>query len=152
MITLTGLWLTKIEISSSYVTVWLRGSLENSFPLFVQLIPHIPHGILNHMIPISHEENKISDQPICEHLLLSFITAMQHFEDFVAGHFRTNARRILLACKAYTEGAAIGSLGNNVQVESSQSFKEAVAKMMNSLVSIFARNGSKDCEEFRHSG
>ncbi|KAL1821657.1 hypothetical protein ACET3Z_016526 [Daucus carota] len=76
----------------------------------------------------------------------------KHFEDFVAGHFRTNARRILLACKAYTEGAAIGSLGNNVQVESSQSFKEAVAKMMNSLVSIFARNGSKDCEEFRHSG
>lgn len=76
----------------------------------------------------------------------------KHFEDFVAGYFRTNARRILLACKAYMEGAAVGSFANNDQAESSQEFKDAVARMMNGLVLIFLRNGSKDCEEFGRSG
>ncbi|KAK1405335.1 Ubiquitin-conjugating enzyme like [Heracleum sosnowskyi] len=76
----------------------------------------------------------------------------KHFEDFVAGYFRTNARHILLACKAYMEGAVVGSLANNDQAGCSLEFKDAVARMMNGLVLIFLRNGSKDCEEFRNSG
>lgn len=77
---------------------------------------------------------------------------MQHFEDFVSGYFRTNARRILLACKAYMEGAAVGSLANNDQAESSPQFRDAVGRMMHGLVLVFLRNGSKDCAEFGSSG
>lgn len=50
------------------------------------------------------------------------------------------------------EGAAVGSLTNNDKAESSPEFKDAVARMMNGLVLIFLRNGSKDCKEFGCSG
>ena len=81
---------------------------------------------------------------------------LQHFEDLVAGHFRIHACDILTACKAYMEGAPVGSLvkGKAPDVEAadksmSKDFKEAVAKMMNGLVSNFTKYGAKDCEQFR---
>ncbi|XP_027064822.1 putative ubiquitin-conjugating enzyme E2 38 [Coffea arabica] len=80
----------------------------------------------------------------------------RHFEDLVAGHFRIHACDILTACKAYMEGAPVGSLvkGKAPDVEAadksmSKDFKEAVAKMMNGLVSNFTKYGAKDCEQFR---
>ncbi|KAG5551919.1 hypothetical protein RHGRI_010134 [Rhododendron griersonianum] len=78
----------------------------------------------------------------------------KYFEDFVAGHFHLRAHDILSACKAYMEGAEIGSVAKgNVLTEAGTShrseFKEAVARMMNGLVNHFVRNGSKDCEQFR---
>ncbi|KAA8524387.1 hypothetical protein F0562_010822 [Nyssa sinensis] len=79
----------------------------------------------------------------------------QHFEDFVTGHFRVRAYDILSACKAYTEGAIVGStveervqIANGVEKSSSNEFKQAVARMMNGIVSSFIKNGSKDCEQF----
>ncbi|THG07795.1 hypothetical protein TEA_009268 [Camellia sinensis var. sinensis] len=80
-----------------------------------------------------------------------------HFEDLVAGHFRLQAHDILSACKAYMEGAEVGSVvrgvveDTNNKAEKNQpgEFKEAIARMMNSLVTNFNKNGSKDCEQFR---
>ncbi|KAM7498127.1 hypothetical protein LguiA_022541 [Lonicera macranthoides] len=84
----------------------------------------------------------------------------KYYEDFVAGHFRTRAHDILLACRAYMEGAEVGSLvngraedGNNSRRNSCpKGFKEAVAKMVNGLVSNFIKNGAAGCEEFRIQG
>ncbi|CAL5336757.1 hypothetical protein CsSME_00019700 [Camellia sinensis var. sinensis] len=81
----------------------------------------------------------------------------KHFEDLVAGHFRLQAHDILSACKAYMEGAEVGSVvrgvveDTNNKAEKNQpgEFKEAIARMMNSLVTNFNKNGSKDCEQFR---
>ncbi|GFZ05668.1 hypothetical protein Acr_17g0012400 [Actinidia rufa] len=76
-----------------------------------------------------------------------------HFEDFVAGHFRLRGHNILSACRAYMEGAEVGSAdrerdpyaGGNNPIE----FKAAVGRMMKSLVTNFIKNGSVDCEQFR---
>nr|XP_011466900.1 PREDICTED: putative ubiquitin-conjugating enzyme E2 38 isoform X2 [Fragaria vesca subsp. vesca] len=77
----------------------------------------------------------------------------KYFEDFVSGHFRNRAHNILEACKAYSEGTVVGSaIGDAVQNgvdSSSREFKSSVARMMNTLVTHFTRNGSTDCEQFR---
>ncbi|KAL1366552.1 putative ubiquitin-conjugating enzyme E2 38 [Arachis ipaensis] len=80
----------------------------------------------------------------------------QHFEDLVAGHFRTRARDILTACKLYSEGAPVGSvvynLGptvSNSTAKNQKEFELAVHRMMNTLIAFFTKNGSTDCEEFR---
>ncbi|KAH7842352.1 hypothetical protein Vadar_004300 [Vaccinium darrowii] len=78
----------------------------------------------------------------------------KHFEELVAGHFYLQAHDILSACKAYMEGAEIGSVVKGRAVSKSRAthsdeFKEAVAKMMNGMVTHFVRNGAKDCEQFR---
>ncbi|XP_052178526.1 putative ubiquitin-conjugating enzyme E2 38 [Diospyros lotus] len=80
----------------------------------------------------------------------------KHFEDLVAGHFRFRALDILSACKAYIEGAEVGSVVEGraqdppAQVDTGKTaeFKATVAKMMNSLVSYFSKNGSSGCEQF----
>lgn len=79
----------------------------------------------------------------------------KHFEDFVAGHFRSRAHDILSACRAYMKGAEVGSVVNgrvqddkDAQTSVSRDFKEAVGKMINGLVSNFIKNGATDCEEF----
>lgn len=77
---------------------------------------------------------------------------MQHFEDFVVGHFRQRAHDILLACQAYKEGAHVGSVvKEGTQNTASHDFKEAVGKMMKTLIANFIKNGSKDCEQFQIS-
>ncbi|XP_059660935.1 putative ubiquitin-conjugating enzyme E2 38 [Cornus florida] len=80
----------------------------------------------------------------------------KHFEDLVAGHFLLHAHDILSACKAYMEGAQVGSVAkgsvqnaSEVGKSCSMDFKQAVAKMINGLVANFCKNGSKDCEQFR---
>ncbi|KAK7359488.1 hypothetical protein VNO77_01448 [Canavalia gladiata] len=100
----------------------------------------------------------------------------KHFEDLVAGHFRTRAYGILTACKSYVEGAAVGSVVHNLAQGSGDStstttttttttittttitttttnmqkeFQSAVSRMMNTLVAFFTKNGSADCDEFR---
>ncbi|KAK3006729.1 hypothetical protein RJ639_017182, partial [Escallonia herrerae] len=69
----------------------------------------------------------------------------KHFEDLVAGHFRSRAHDILSACKAYMVGAEVGSAARG---SSSGEFKAAISGMMNALVSNFTRNGAKNCEQF----
>ncbi|KAK8312104.1 hypothetical protein V6Z12_D01G017900 [Gossypium hirsutum] len=82
----------------------------------------------------------------------------QHFEDFVAGHFRTRARDIIMACEAYKEGAAIGSVlvkdcvPDPIKTENSSSerFKRTMTKMIDAMVKVFVENGST-YEQFLNS-
>ncbi|XP_057505633.1 putative ubiquitin-conjugating enzyme E2 38 [Actinidia eriantha] len=77
----------------------------------------------------------------------------KHFEDFVAGHFRLRGHSILSACRAYMEGAEVGSASRERAPDASgnnpMEFKAAVGRMMRSLVTNFIKNGSEDCEQFR---
>ncbi|RZC80655.1 hypothetical protein C5167_043224 [Papaver somniferum] len=77
-----------------------------------------------------------------------------HFEDYVLGHFRLRAHSILVACKAYIEGAQVGCVVGGVQdVDEGQKsgsthFKSEVGTMAGNLVPVFLQNGAKDCEQF----
>ncbi|KAA8526833.1 hypothetical protein F0562_008938 [Nyssa sinensis] len=57
----------------------------------------------------------------------------KHFEDFVVGHFFKRAHDILVACKAYMDGAQVGCLAGGVQdvdagdKSCSQHFKQTLA-------------------------
>ncbi|OVA14924.1 Ubiquitin-conjugating enzyme [Macleaya cordata] len=91
----------------------------------------------------------------CKTMLYTLRRPPKHFEDFIVGHFRTRAYTILVACKAYIEGAQVGCVvGEGVQdvdegdKSGSVSFKSAVGSMAGSLVPAFIQNGAKDCEQF----
>ncbi|MBA0849504.1 hypothetical protein Goshw_016759 [Gossypium schwendimanii] len=78
-----------------------------------------------------------------------------HFEDFVVGHFYRRAQDILVACKAYMDGAQVGCLvkGGVQDVDEgdkscSQKFKNSVSGCVNMLVKEFTVLGVKDCEKF----
>ena len=71
----------------------------------------------------------------------------------VTHHFRRRACDILAACKAYLEGALVGSEinkdgGRQKQAKSSSSpkFKSDVAGMMKLLIARFVQNGSPETE------
>ncbi|XVF04221.1 hypothetical protein REPUB_Repub05bG0063700 [Reevesia pubescens] len=79
----------------------------------------------------------------------------KHFEDFVVGHFYRRAHDILVACKAYMDGAQVGCLvkGGVQDVDEgdkscSQKFKDSVAGCVNMLVKEFTVLGVEDCEKF----
>ncbi|GFY99044.1 ubiquitin-conjugating enzyme 25 [Actinidia rufa] len=83
----------------------------------------------------------------------------KHFENLVADYFRLQAHDILSACKAYMEGAEIGSVvngrvqdTNKAKVNHPVGFNKSLAKMINTLATNFSKNGSKDCEQFRLPG
>ncbi|CAK7323995.1 unnamed protein product, partial [Dovyalis caffra] len=81
----------------------------------------------------------------------------KHFEDLVIGHFHIYAHDILVACKAYADGAIVGSVTvkdgaadvNRADKSSSGEFRATVKKMINALITNFTRFGSIDCERFR---
>lgn len=71
------------------------------------------------------------------------------------GHFCKHAHDILAACKAYINGAQVGSLvkGGVQDVDRSnkscsKNFQENVAVLVNMLVQAFSQVGVKDCEKF----
>ncbi|KAL2496354.1 putative ubiquitin-conjugating enzyme E2 25 [Forsythia ovata] len=79
----------------------------------------------------------------------------KYFEDFVVGHFCKHSRDILVACKAYMEGAQVGCLvkGGVQDVDEgdkscSQDFKSNLAGFITTLVNAFSQIGAKDCLEF----
>ncbi|XP_061360990.1 probable ubiquitin-conjugating enzyme E2 26 [Gastrolobium bilobum] len=79
----------------------------------------------------------------------------KNFEDFVLGHFCSLARDILVACKAYMEGAQVGCLvkGGVQDVDEgdrscSKRFKESLTGYVNMLAREFAQIGAKNCETF----
>lgn len=79
---------------------------------------------------------------------------LQHFEDFVAGHFRSHGRIILVACKAYMDGAQVGCIvGEGVQdvdegdKSCSAAFKSSLKKLFEDLLMEFTVKGA-DCDEF----
>ncbi|KAK7317700.1 hypothetical protein RJT34_02140 [Clitoria ternatea] len=79
----------------------------------------------------------------------------KNFEDFVIGHFCSRAHDILVASKAYMEGAQVGCLvkGGVQDVDQgdkscSKQFKMSLAAYVDMLVREFIRIGAKDCEKF----
>ena len=79
---------------------------------------------------------------------------MQNFEDFVAGHFREYGRDVLVACKAYLDGAQVGCLaGNGIQdvdegdKSCSLNFKTSLKRLFEELLMEFTVKGA-DCDEF----
>lgn len=73
----------------------------------------------------------------------------KHFEDLVLGHFRSHAHVILSACRAYMDGAQVGSMVNKDDQNGSKQFKAAMGRMLNGLVSNFTRYGATDCDQYR---
>lgn len=78
---------------------------------------------------------------------------MQHFEALVEEHFRKRGQHILLACKAYLQGASIGcAFGcgkseHENQKGTSTGFKIMLAKLFPKLVEAFSDKGI-DCNQF----
>ncbi|XP_074356919.1 putative ubiquitin-conjugating enzyme E2 38 [Apium graveolens] len=77
-----------------------------------------------------------------------------HFEDFVVGHFFKRATDILVACKAYTEGAQIGCVRGGVQdvdvgdKSCSAYFRKTLHPFIKRLVDAFTEIGVEGCEQF----
>ncbi|KAI0515985.1 hypothetical protein KFK09_008656 [Dendrobium nobile] len=90
----------------------------------------------------------------CKTMLYSLRRPPRHFEDFIAGHFRNHGRKILVACKAYTQGAQVGCVvGNGVQdvdqgdKSSSSTFKKTLSTLFEQLLVEFTVKGA-DCDIF----
>ena len=72
---------------------------------------------------------------------------LQHFEDFVVGHFCNCGRDILVACRAYMDGAPLGSVKGGVKDVnmddrcSSRRFRNSLA-VIDIIVKVFYRNWS----------
>ncbi|KAK7849781.1 putative ubiquitin-conjugating enzyme e2 26 [Quercus suber] len=77
-----------------------------------------------------------------------------HFEDFVVGHFCNCGRDILVACRAYMDGAPLGSVKGGVKDVnmddrcSSRRFRNSLAVMLMLLSRYFTEIGAEDCKEF----
>ncbi|KAK4344555.1 hypothetical protein RND71_034731 [Anisodus tanguticus] len=81
----------------------------------------------------------------------------KHFEDFVIGHFFRSAQGILVACKAYTDGAQVGSLvqGGVQDVDEgdkscSPTFRASLAGFIKTVIDTFKEIGAKDCDKVLH--
>ncbi|CAN4117707.1 unnamed protein product [Withania somnifera] len=79
----------------------------------------------------------------------------KHFEDFVVGHFFQSAQDVLVACKAYMDGAQVGSLvrGGVQDVDEgdkscSPTFKASLAGFIKTVIDTFKEIGAKDCDKF----
>ncbi|XP_062090432.1 uncharacterized protein LOC133796789 [Humulus lupulus] len=79
----------------------------------------------------------------------------KHFENFVMGHFCNRAHDILVACKAYMDGAQVGCLvrGGVQDVDEgdkscSRNFKNSLPGYVNYLVKEFSQLGANDCEKY----
>ncbi|KAJ9182893.1 hypothetical protein P3X46_006837 [Hevea brasiliensis] len=80
----------------------------------------------------------------------------KHFEDFVLGHFHKYANEILVACKAYMDGAQVGCLvrGGVQDVDEgdkscSKGFKDSLPGCVELLLKEFSLIGVKNTEKFQ---
>uniref|UniRef100_A0ACD5T7I1 Uncharacterized protein n=1 Tax=Avena sativa TaxID=4498 RepID=A0ACD5T7I1_AVESA len=90
----------------------------------------------------------------CRTMLYSLRNPPKHFEDFIAGHFRKYGRNVLVACKAYLDGAQVGCLaGNGVQdvdegdTSCSVKFKTSLKRLFEELLKELAVKVA-DCDKF----
>ncbi|KAG0449244.1 hypothetical protein HPP92_027361 [Vanilla planifolia] len=88
----------------------------------------------------------------CKSMLYILRQPPKHFEALVLEHFTNQANEILLACKAYMDGAQVGSFGSaqgskDGYRSSSAGFRIMLAKLFPMLISSFATLGI-DCSEF----
>lgn len=91
----------------------------------------------------------------CRTMLYSLRNPPKHFEDFIAGHFRKYGRNVLVACKAYLDGAQVGCLaGNGVQdvdegdKSCSLKFKTSLKRLFEELLKELSVKGA-DCDKFQ---
>ncbi|XP_027932121.1 probable ubiquitin-conjugating enzyme E2 24 [Vigna unguiculata] len=100
---------------------------------------------------VSYNENAFL--VTCKSILYLLRKPPKHFEALVEEHFRQRSKHILLACKAYLEGAPIGCAfgGGNTENENqkgtSTGFKIMLAKLFPKLVEAFSDKGI-DCSQF----
>ncbi|XP_042492124.1 probable ubiquitin-conjugating enzyme E2 24 [Macadamia integrifolia] len=89
----------------------------------------------------------------CKSMLYLLRNPPKNFEALVEEHFRRHSHLILLACKAYMEGALVGCAfgcgmtDQECQKSSSTGFKIMLAKLFPKLVQSFAAKGI-DCSQF----
>ncbi|KAK4255800.1 hypothetical protein QN277_008749 [Acacia crassicarpa] len=136
------------------VLVSIQGLILNAKPYFNEPgFAHMSGSASGEMRSLQYNEDAF---------LLSLKTMMyvmkkppKHFEDFVAGHFCNRAHDVLVACKAYMDGAQVGCLvkGGVQDVDAgdrscSKPFKDTLAGFVNRLVGEFSKVGAKDCEKF----
>ncbi|KAI9121132.1 hypothetical protein K1719_008165 [Acacia pycnantha] len=100
---------------------------------------------------VSYNENAFL--VTCKSMLYLLRKPPKHFELLVEEHFSQRAQHILVACKAYGEGAAIGcafdcgkAMHQN-QKGTSTGFKIMLAKLFPKLVEAFSGKGI-DCSQF----
>ncbi|XP_015573909.1 probable ubiquitin-conjugating enzyme E2 26 isoform X2 [Ricinus communis] len=81
----------------------------------------------------------------------------KYFEDFVICHFYIRAHDILVACKAYLDGATVGTVAvkdgiaeiNKAEMKASSEFRVTLEKTFNALITNFTKFGSIDCGKFQ---
>ncbi|XP_020269119.1 putative ubiquitin-conjugating enzyme E2 38 [Asparagus officinalis] len=91
----------------------------------------------------------------CRTMLYSLRRPPKHFEDYVAGHFRTRGHAILVACRAYLDNAQVGTAvegykGQNEAGSSkgcSKDFKRQLKQLFEDLLMEFTVKGA-NCKEF----
>ncbi|XP_052202118.1 probable ubiquitin-conjugating enzyme E2 24 [Diospyros lotus] len=104
---------------------------------------------------VSYNENAFLVS--CKLMLYILRKPPTHFETFVAAHFGQCAKYLLLACKAYMEGAPVGHAFGCSKSEqeneqgSSTGFKIMLSKLFPKLVEAFSQKGI-DCNLYADSG
>ncbi|KAB1201055.1 putative ubiquitin-conjugating enzyme E2 24 [Morella rubra] len=94
---------------------------------------------------VSYNENAFL--VTCKSMLYLLRNPPKHFEALVEEHFRRRSQHILMACKAYMEGAPVGYAFGHGKTEgenlkgSSTGFKIMLAKLLPKLVEAFAEKG-----------
>lgn len=100
---------------------------------------------------VSYNENAFL--VTCKSMLYLLRKPPKHFEALVEEHFGQRAQHILLACKAYSEGAPIGCAFESVktmhqnQKGTSTGFRIMLAKLLPKLIEAFSGKGI-DCSQF----
>lgn len=136
------------------VLVSIQGLILNAKPYFNEpayaRLSGTPHGEKS-----SHHYNECTFILSLKTMVFTLRNQPKHFEDFVVGHFFKHALDILVACKAYMDGAQVGCLvkGGVQDVDEgdkscSQNFKETLGAYLKQLVNAFTQVGVKDCEQF----
>lgn len=136
------------------VLVSIQGLILNAKPYFNEpayaRLSSTPHGEKS-----SHHYNECTFILSLKTMVFTLRNQPKHFEDFVVGHFFKRALEILVACKAYMDGAQVGCLvkGGVQDVDEgdkscSQNFKATLGAYIKPLVEAFTQIGVKDCEQF----
>ncbi|XP_052181726.1 probable ubiquitin-conjugating enzyme E2 24 isoform X2 [Diospyros lotus] len=91
----------------------------------------------------------------CKSMVYLLCNPPKHFESFIEDHFSKHAKNILLACKAYMEGARVGCAFGYKKSEqenqqgSSTGFKIMLSKVLPKLVEAFSHKGI-DCSQYTY--
>ncbi|CAL5096198.1 unnamed protein product [Urochloa decumbens] len=135
------------------VLVSIQALVLNAKPYFNEpgyaMQVHTPHGEKK-----SLAYNEDTFLLSCRTMLYSLRNPPKNFEDFVAGHFHKYGRSILVACRAYLDGAQVGCLaGDGVQdvdegdKSCSVRFKQSLKRLFEELLMEFTVKGA-DCDKF----